>query len=141
MKKSELITGMIIQDNEGKLGMVMLNTGGFDNDIIVGDGNNDKIRTWYPMKFMKEELQDSRKDGQYSVVKVWGMGSNMYGASIDVKGSLIWELDQPIIVKLNEDYKAEVLKNGDIKVGCQTIPVKAVRELLKQIDENEKSKS
>ena len=34
-------------------------------------------------------------------------------------------------IELNEDYTAEVLKNGDVKVGCQTFKYDVIQKLAK----------
>lgn len=46
---------------------------------------------------------------------------------------------QPIVIKLNDDYKA-VYKIGNdyVSVGCQQIEIKVIRELLSQIDKTNK---
>ena len=38
---------------------------------------------------------------------------------------------EPVSVKLNDDYTAEVQKDGSVKVGCQTFSKDALETLLK----------
>lgn len=38
------------------------------------------------------------------------------------------------IVKLNDQYSAEVIDKTKVKVGCQEIPVSAIKQLLKEIE-------
>lgn len=136
MKKSELKTGMIIQNVDGCYGKVLLNT---VNGDIIGGANGAKM-TWFPMEYLKEDLTFKADSTTYDIVKVWEMSCNMHGASLASKGKILWEknLVEEIVVKLTKEYSAEVSEDlKTIKVGCQNIPVKKVKELLTLIEKRQ----
>lgn len=134
MKKSDLKTGMIVQNVAGGYGKVLRDTGTKEGDIIAGNGEDLKI-TWYPMKCLPEDLGDVASSDTYSIIKVWAMDSNMNGASLAVRGELLWTKPKPVVMKLTDTYDAEVSSDfKTIRVGCQTIKVDTVRDLLREID-------
>lgn len=124
---------MIVETADGRFGKVLLGTDQKDGDIIAG-GGGDKD-TWYPLKYVAEDLEDTVGSSNYTIVRVYAMESNMYGASIKTKGEIVWESTR-IVIKLTDTHDAEVSKDGTIiKVGCQDIKVSTVKELIKRIEE------
>ena len=136
MKRSELKTGMIIENAEGNLGKVLRGCGGgiLYNDIIAGGSPLTQV-TWFPLYCLSDNLADKANEDIYDIVNVWAMDSNMHGASLDVKGKLLWSKPKPVVMKLTDTYDAEVSADfKTIRVGCQTIKVDTVRDLLREID-------
>jgi len=125
MKKSDLKTGMLVEDSKGQFGLVLIGTSG--GDVIVGDGKCE-TRTWFPLKELNDDLthKNSYID---SVVKVWGFSNNMHGANFSTEGRfLLWERTSKL--KLNDSYEAEVdLINKVVKVGCQKFSFEKIQEL------------
>jgi len=76
----ELKSGMVVEFENGKRSLVMLNTP--QGDSFVGDGeDNFNTRTWAPIK-----------DSSLTIVKIWDYPTNMVAASLDINcRKLIWE--------------------------------------------------
>lgn len=49
-------------------------------------------------------------------------------------------LKNAAFVKLNGTYTATILPDGRVKVGCQTIPIEAVKQIIEKFDEISKPK-
>jgi hypothetical protein len=100
MKKSDLKTGMIIENGNGSLGKVMLGTA--HGDVIAGNREKGIKNTWFPMHEIKNDLSSSPiREDTYTIVRVWEMDSNRDGASLIQKGKLLWDRS-PIELTLDE---------------------------------------
>lgn len=122
MKKSDLKTGMIIETNNGDIGMVMLGTQ--RGDIIAGDGRSDENldrRFWCPLSEFDEELQREDNSSYKSIDKVYSLpGANMISASLTKDRKLLWERKRKINQQgkwlLNKNFKQTlfyVVKDND----------------------------
>ena len=117
MKRSELKTGMLLEDREGRIGIVMLGTS--NGDVVVGDGKREN-RMWKSLKSYRE----------HDIVKVYGFSSNMHGADFNTVGRPLLFDRNSIKISLTDEYDAVVdMQNKVVKVGCQTIPFAKVKEL------------
>lgn len=86
MKRSELKTGMIIEDSNGQKGMVLLNTA--NGDIVSGE-------TWCPLDSLCKDLTQINYDG-HTINAVYQPDSNMsYGYENWGRGALLWR--RPIL--------------------------------------------
>lgn len=133
MKKSELRTGMMVENREGNLSLVMIGVED-GKDVIVGDGSGDGT-TWMPIDALEENLTYKGVTSS-DIVRVYSFSCNRDGAKLSKVGRRkLWERDEAVSIKLTDDYEAKVdFKNLEIKVGCQTIPFSKVKELAKLID-------
>jgi len=109
MKKSDLKTGMLVENRNGKIGLVMLQTS--NGDVLVGGGNiPDSQQTWSPFRSLNEDLTYPGLPGS-DIVKVYEFPSNSEGASFKKdRRNLIWERKDTII-ELTSDYDAIVDTN------------------------------
>ena len=91
------------------------------------------------------EAEDYIK-GNWNYLQIGAGGANVnhFGANINNKWPLVtfeqvFELPPakkpfvPVKVELNDAYTAEIQKNGDIKVGCQTFTYAKLQELLVRV--------
>ena len=133
MKKSDLRTGMMVENREGNLALVMIGIED-DGDSLVGDGSGDGT-TWMPLDAFKEDLTFKGND-ESDIMTVYSFSCNRDGAKFSKVGrKKLWERDAPISFKLTSDYDAKVdFKQSEIRVGCQTIPFSKVKELALLID-------
>jgi hypothetical protein len=98
MKKSDLRSGMIVEDRRGQRGIVLLNAERH-GDIVGGGMAKDKIseteRTWSPLRSWDENLRyvgPCGKDRSRDIVKIWSPNSNKHAGSFDLYASeSIWE--------------------------------------------------
>ena len=98
--KSDLKTGMIVEQRDGIKATVLLGTA--NGDIIAGG-------TWYPIKQnLKEDLKGVYGH-QYDIVKVYQPNSNMSYLNVKHIHTLVWERieeteDQKHLRELREQY-------------------------------------
>ena len=94
-------------------------------------------------KFLQFWVRNGMIDDITHDVRVYR--GTIYGATLDKKNdisveSAIYLLTigetpyVPVKVVLNSSHTAEVLENGDVKVGCQEFTAKAVMELAKAVE-------
>ena len=77
-------------------------------------------------------------------LKVENLNTNNMGITLGEPGSIstqgfpyfcLEKVEKPVQkVKLNEQYTAEVISKTMVKVGCQEIPVSAIKKLLKEVE-------
>lgn len=130
MKKSDLKTGMLLEFNSGKLGLIMLNTPQGDSLVSDGKGIGEK-RTWMPLGELSEDLKLPIYSAEKSfVTKIWSYSTNSNAAEFSTHDRTILYDISVKKLKLTEEYDAEInSKEKVIKVGCQTISFAKVKEL------------
>jgi len=129
MKRSELKSGMLIQNLDGKIGMVLLGTS--HGDIIAGQ-NGSKGETWFPLANIANNLSKENIKNSYRIVKVWDIDSNMCAASFKTSNRpVIWEMNS---VQLNDKYHAIINNDGTVEVGCQKFSKEVIKELIRRYE-------
>ena len=101
MKRDKLRSGMIVEFEDGKIGMVLLNT--TFGDIVAGgcwnmeEGIKNSDRTWFNFEAWNSSY---RKD----LVKVYAPKSNMLAGSFNVEElDVVWERSKsPIELTMDE---------------------------------------
>jgi hypothetical protein len=126
-------SGMVFLSDSGQMGLFV----GTDKGLwmMFSNGSGYVTHTQFRPKMLGES------DGYgTSIVRIW-KGMNDYGnmalnsnLKAEQQGNVVWER-QPTSgeVKLNGDYTAEVTKDK-VVVGCQTIPMDKVREIVELAD-------
>lgn len=87
--KSDLKTGMVIEQRNGDKAMVLLGTA--NGDIVSG-------QTWYSLTSLKEDLTNQYSRGCYDIVKVYQPRSNLDYLGLDSiwdQYNVIWEREVP----------------------------------------------
>jgi hypothetical protein len=101
MKKEDLKSGMIVEDRNGNLGMVLLNT---TNGDIIGGGNDDFTdveRIWRPLEGVKDDLTGREKAND--IVKIYNVTTNCNFGTFNTKIlTCIWERLEPIEMTIGE---------------------------------------
>ena len=86
MRKQDLKTGMIVENQNGQFGKILLNTS--QGDVIGGSSNADDF--WCDLDSYDDDLE--RSDwGSDKIIKVYEACYNKNAASLKVRGDLIWE--------------------------------------------------
>lgn len=118
---------MLVINEEGEMGIIMLGTLG--GDAIVGSGNPDGDQMWKPLSRINEDLTGNLPT--CTIVKVYSYSSNKFGCSFDLSERiLLWERKESIEIKLTSDYDAKInFTKKIITVGCQTIPFSKIEEI------------
>lgn len=131
----ELRSGMTFKTNDGRTGLLV----GTDKGL-VGLFHSYGKYTMYGYK-VNEYLapQENCYDILFSEVYEGmnsspGAGLNCYISKLENSGQKVWSRETPISIQLNDDYTA-TLEGETITVGCQKIPLSAVRELVRKADE------
>lgn len=133
MKKSDLKTGMLVENRGGRRGLVLLGTE--KGDIIAAWGNKKGNETWNLLDSFDDDLNlitsfGSDANNVFSIVKVYSQASNMFAADNSVHDRILLFEKHVNKVKLNEDYTAEIDTNkGTVKVGCQTFDIDIIKKL------------
>jgi hypothetical protein len=93
MKKSDLRTGMLVENRKGKRGIVLLETGHYRSEDVIAGNGDDPNTTWSPLNSFKEDLTWwSENSKLHDIVKVYSFSTNMHGINIGLKGrTLLWE--------------------------------------------------
>ena len=104
MKKSDLKTGMVIKDRDGKVGIVLLGT---TNGDIIG-GNQEKVEgvhggtCWKPLSVFDEDLKYSG-DFKSDVMEIYNAVSNVSFGTINInKLSQIWKRSEFVELTMDE---------------------------------------
>jgi hypothetical protein len=105
MKKSELRSGYLIENDKGQRGIVMLleneKTPSLLEYCVVSDNGNDNERAWFPLKNIDEDL--SNMFSSSLIAKVWSRGYNKNMVSFSEKGrNLLWERKPGILLTNKE---------------------------------------
>lgn len=148
MKKSELKTGMVVEQRNGSRGLVLLGTqqkegryATHGGDIIGGCG--DYMNCWSELDCYRDDLTHNKSTSceDFDIVRVYIPENNSKAGSVNPKDlQLLWER-QEIALKLNDNYEAKVnLTSNTISVGCQTIPIDKVKQLYNLIEEAQERK-
>lgn len=122
-KFPRLKSGMVIQDFEGNRGIIA-------GQSILWINESAQIVGWDEVK----EFRTGRSKFN-RIVKVYE-GSSKTPAALhasDLK-NLIWA--KATEIKLNDQYTAEILPNGRVKVGCQEFEADRILELADRITLN-----
>ena len=112
MKKEDLKTGMLVEQRDGKKGIVLLKTS--KGDIVGGDCGRE-LKIWYPFSQIKDDLTDIG-DEKFDIVKVYDLKHNSNALSPNIEDkNLLWERQEvPEYVEVVEegfvDKKGEVYK-------------------------------
>lgn len=128
-KKSDLRSGMVVENRQGQRSLVLLNAP--EGDMLVGDDNNE-FKTWMPLSSLTNDLTYSNTSFKYDIVKVYDYTNNSSAATFSAYRELLWAREEDT-VELNGEYIAEI-KDGYVQVGCQQIPFEAVNKLYKLIN-------
>ena len=91
MKKSELKSGMVVENRRGKRGIVFLNS--CNGDVIGGGEYSWDEGTWGPLDNFDDDLKSFLGNVAYDIVKVYNPNSNRYFGQISgmSNSDLIWE--------------------------------------------------
>ena len=118
---------MLVIDEKGEMGIIMLGTP--EGDVIVGSGDPDGDQMWKPLSRIQEDLTGDLYT--CTINKVYSYSSNRFGCSFDLsERTLLWERTDLIKIRLTSDYDAEInLTKKVITVGCQTIPFSKIEEI------------
>ncbi|UXQ88797.1 protein of unknown function DUF5320 [Tenacibaculum phage Larrie] len=116
MYKSDLKTGFVIENRDGKFGLVMKDTS--RGDVIAANLEKNVEKTWCTLSSYNEDLT-SKSNKIFDIVRVFdnlSRQSNNNAASLSDKGSLIWERPKPKKMTINDiekelGYKIELVEN------------------------------
>jgi len=134
MKKSDLKSGMLIKTGAGSWGIVMLGTPQGDS-IVCGRDAEGVEYTWFPMKYLSDDLTEAIEETSYRVDEIYSYSSNRDACSSSISDrNLLWSRSQKHLY-LNPEYTAE-LKESErkIKIGCQTMTYEKLKELYDLIN-------
>ena len=115
MKKSELKSGMVVEDKRGRRGIVLIGT--TLGDIIGGLGNPGGDRsTWGKLSKYADDLTSSfGKD--YDIVKVFNPDNNMsYGSVEDLHLIMIWKRVKTVELTMDEIAKKFGVDVNNLKI-------------------------
>jgi hypothetical protein len=112
MNKSNLRTGMVIEDYKGARGVVLLGT--VNGDIIGGSQPiSEDEHTWFPLSTIDENLE---AEGKKRIYKIWDIPPNCYAGSVNKTGALLYE------------YRSYKFQGKDYSL-------KEIKDLKKELDE------
>lgn len=91
MKKSELRSGMVIENRAGNYAKVLIGT--HLGDVLAGI-KGVSGETWMPLDNFHEDLTSNWGKKSSDIVKVYAMESNMFGASLERRGELLFTREE-----------------------------------------------
>lgn len=130
-KPFELKSGMTFLDNKGKVGLIV----GTDNGLIALFGNKKGAFQSYGKRAGGYlDPLNGDKWSTYFVEVFEGMNWNSAAALPgNGNGKCVWKRVEDKKVVLNSEHTAVVTKDS-VTVGCQVIPMSAVREIVEAAD-------
>lgn len=108
MKKSDLKTGMVVENKKGELSLVMRDTE--VGDIFAGSGCDNEF--WCPFRSFDESL-NNKDTGRYDIVKVYSVNNvcNISAAKVSSNNrELIWEREETVEIDGKEYSESTVKK-------------------------------
>lgn len=112
MKKSDLRSGMIVEDAEGNQGIVLLNSP--NGDIVGGMGGGEGI--WFPLAAIDENFNRKGKTSfeRERFEKIYSARSNCFlGSARD----LIWERKNEVVLSLEDIAEKFGVDVNQIKIN------------------------
>lgn len=92
MEKSDLRSGMLIERRDGKIGLVLMDTGQKRGcaDVIASNGGCDDT-LWCPLSNFRNDLTN-RFSERFDIIAVYSITSNMHAASFSKeRRELLWQ--------------------------------------------------
>jgi hypothetical protein len=95
MKKSDLETGMLVQNRDGKRAIVLRGVPHYHKDVLAGDGSDNNTTTWNVLSSFNEELKSNGSDKGSDIMKVYSYPNNMHGVDFSLTDrKLLWEREE-----------------------------------------------